>query len=100
MFRWLSFFSRSSKWRTVRKEHLEYQSYCQACGRTKDLEVHHIVPVSVDPDLELDPDNLITLCASPCHLVHGHFMSWKRWNPTVKRDCDNYRFKLLASKNR
>lgn len=102
MLRWLtvSIFGqrRDPRWKSVRAEHLEGQPLCQACGRGKDVEVHHIVPFSKAPELELEPSNLITLCASPCHLVHGHFMSWRRWNPTVIRDCERYRMKLLAAK--
>lgn len=90
--------SRSPRWRSVREDHIRRQPFCQACGRSKDLEVHHIIPFAQRPDLELEPTNLITLCGSPCHLVHGHFMSWHRWNPTVVADCERYRIKLLASK--
>jgi 5-methylcytosine-specific restriction endonuclease McrA len=42
---------------------------CTACGATRDLEVHHIVPRRLGgPD---EPANLITLCAA-CHSrLHG-----------------------------
>jgi hypothetical protein len=43
---------------------------------------------------ELDPSNLITLCGDPCHLVHGHLMSWTKTNATVVQDCQTYRAKL------
>jgi hypothetical protein len=90
--------SRSPKWRSVRDAHVARQPACQACGRSRDVDVHHIIPFHQRPDLELEPTNLITLCSSPCHLVHGHFMSWNRWNPTVVSDCERYRIKLLAAK--
>ncbi len=99
MFKWLSALRgfgapRSGRWRSVRAEHLKSNPACAACGRKKDLEVHHLLPVHVRPDLELDPGNLITLCADPCHLVHGHLMSWTRHNQDCVEDCRRYRAKL------
>ena len=61
-----------------------------ACGRRKSLEVHHVVPVSEDPAMELDPENLVTLCGDPCHLVFGHLLSWKNSNPHVRDDAAKY----------
>jgi 5-methylcytosine-specific restriction endonuclease McrA len=81
---------RSPKWPSVRKTHLENNNTCSACGRSKNLEVHHIKPVHLFPELELDADNLITLCADPCHIVFGHFMNFKKWNPSVVSDTSEY----------
>ena len=50
------------------------------------------------PELELDPGNLVTLCADPCHIVFGHYMAWTRINPTVREDADRYRAGLQAAK--
>lgn len=85
---------RSPKWTNVRKEHLKNHSVCAACGRDKKLEVHHIKPVHLFPDLELDPSNLITLCADPCHIVFGHLMNFKSWNKDVITDTNNYLCKI------
>lgn len=87
---------RSSSWSKVRKEHLKKQPCCAACGKTDKLEVHHILPVHKYPELELQPDNLITLCADPCHIMFGHLKYWKSWNVDVVRDCDIYYNKLKA----
>ena len=84
---------RSGQWPRVRREHLARQPVCQACGRSKALEVHHIQPLH-EGGQELDPSNLITLCADPCHIVHGHLMSWMRTNPDVVADCQRYRVKV------
>lgn len=75
---------RSPKWSNVRKQHLEKNPQCAACGKDKKLEVHHKVPVHINPDGELDPSNLITLCADPCHIVFGHLLDWKSWNIDVE----------------
>jgi hypothetical protein len=97
MLNWLrrkiSDYSRSPKWSSVRKEHLKHQPVCQACGRKDDLEVHHIIPYHKNPEKELDPNNLITLCSKNCHLLLGHLMDYKSWNENVVEDS-----KFLSSK--
>lgn len=92
------FSKRSSKWSTFRKSFLEKHNSCAACGGTEYLEAHHIEPFHENPDLELDPNNLITLCDKPgkdnCHLNVGHLGNFKNKNPYVKEDAE----KLLKSK--
>jgi hypothetical protein len=81
---------RSGKWATVRKHHLEKNPTCAACGGTTLLNVHHIQPFHIHPELELDPTNLITLCEDPMRLDHlacGHGFDWKSSIPTVVEDA-------------
>lgn len=82
---------RSGQWRKVRAEHLIKEPVCQACGRSKNLNVHHIVPVAFDKNRELDPENLITLCSDPCHLVFGHFLSYQCYNKQVREMVRAYK---------
>lgn len=77
---------RSSAWPALRKTHLDANPACAACANTvtRQLDVHHIEPVHVNPARELDPTNLLTLCtAGPaganCHLLVGHAGSWRKW---------------------
>lgn len=84
-------FGRGGCWAKTRREHLEREPACAACGRTKDLQVHHIVPYHVDRARECDPTNLLTVCADPCHFVFCHYMSWQRINPNAREDCRRYR---------
>lgn len=83
---------RSGKWPRVRKEHLATNPTCAACGRGKKLEVHHIVPVHVDPSRELDPTNLMTLCEKGpgmnCHLFVGHLGNYKLENTSVRENAE------------
>ena len=81
---------RSGKWSKVRQEHLKEHPSCAACGRSKKVEVHHIEPVHINPDRELDPSNLITLCDDACHFIFGHFTDWKSWNKNVVEDSSVY----------
>jgi hypothetical protein len=86
---------RASQWRAIRATHLEKEPCCQACGRTANLAVHHIVPVSFMPELECTPGNLITLCSSPCHIVFGHFMNYHCYNKDVRKMVRAYRNAML-----
>ena len=82
---------RSSRWETVRKRHLKAFPTCAACGCGQHLQVHHIKPFHLNPELELEDSNLITLCEGKdehqCHLNIGHLGSWKKENPNVVQDA-------------
>ena len=87
------FFSRrSSKWPKIRKSFLKINNFCAACGCTEYLEVHHIEPFHEKPELELDFQNLITLCDKPgkenCHLEIGHLGNFKNKNKNVRDDAE------------
>ena len=95
--------TRSSKWPKARKEHLEKNSECAVCSGVKSIEVHHIKPFHEQPDLELDPSNLITLCESKdnginCHLAFGHLGNYKNANPAVRKDAQVWNKKLKTAK--
>lgn len=90
---------RSPWWLEVRGEHIERFPYCAVCGGDTKLEVHHIVPFHVAPDLELEPDNLLTLCRRKkhgidCHLLIGHLGNFRRINPSVLSDAAEWNSKL------
>ena len=97
---------RSSRWPAVRAKYIaDGHDKCEACGTTRDLNVHHIQPFSVRPDLELDPRNLITLCRVH-HLKIAHDAdgpggmarpNWSSSNPNVRRDAERMRLKLKAT---
>lgn len=96
--------ARSPHWSTVRKHFLEKNPCCAVCGGTEKLEVHHKLPFHIDPSLETNPDNLITLCeANPvlnCHRIFGHLNNFRGWNPDVVEDAKAWRAKLEANKAR
>lgn len=94
---------RSDKWPKVRQEHLKKKPTCAVCGGKTTLEVHHKVPFHTKPDLELDPNNLITLCESKkngvtCHLWFGHLGNYKCINPEVDYDTKRWNDKLKKRK--
>jgi 5-methylcytosine-specific restriction protein A len=78
---------RSNKWPAVQAKHLLDNPCCAACGSLRKLNVHHMKPFHLHPELELDPDNLITLCMdNDCHILIGHGDNFKAYNPLVKED--------------
>jgi 5-methylcytosine-specific restriction endonuclease McrA len=89
--KFLRWHRRRQDWLRLKARHLKKEPCCQACGRRGALDVHHIVPVHIAPALELSEHNLITLCASPCHLVFGHLMSYNCYNKDVRRMVAAYR---------
>lgn len=96
---------RSSKWPKIRKEFLLKNPKCAVCSGTKSLEAHHIIPFHVNPDLELDPNNLVALCESKsygiiCHLLVGHLGNYKNVNPNVKEDVAFWNEKLQINFNK
>lgn len=62
---------------------------CMWCGRTVNLNRHHIVPQSANPALRDVKENLIVLCRD-CHFVLGHRCDWKRYNPDVLYICTHF----------
>lgn len=84
---------RSSEWGSVRDVHLEEFGECAACGSKKNLQVHHIKPFHLHPELELDPTNLITLCMDEwdCHLNLGHGGSFRAYNPNIVTDATEFK---------
>lgn len=93
---------RSRKWRKVRNEFLTDFPRCAACDGAARLEVHHVLPVHMRPDLELEKSNLITLCESlmTCHFRVGHLGSWLRYNPDVRRDAGRQLIRILKDRAR
>jgi hypothetical protein len=92
---------RSGKWPAIRRAHLDANPCCAVCGGTDKLEVHHKKPFHLDPALELDPTNLITLCEANkdgvnCHLFVGHLGSFKAFNPAVAEDAAAWQQKLKS----
>lgn len=90
-------YGRSGQWARVRREHLEREPACAACGRRENLEVHHVQSYRDHPELELEPTNLMTLCADPCHIVHGHCMSFTRINKHAREDAARYRQRVAEA---
>lgn len=54
-------------WQKLREMVLRRHPICEQCRRVKATEVHHIVPIRVDPRARLDQDNLLAVCHA-CHI--------------------------------
>lgn len=84
---------RSSKWAGARTQFLSIHTECAACEGKTHLQVHHMKPFHLHPELELDENNLIVLCMGTwdCHLRLGHGDSFKCYNPNIKIDAMKFR---------
>jgi len=94
---------RSPRWRDIQRNHIILNPECNACGTRIKLQVHHIKPFHTHPELELEPSNLWTLCNRRwrrCHFIFGHFYNWRRINPNVVRDTNNWNKKHANSNKR
>lgn len=88
---------RSSEWVSVRNEFVRLHPRCEACGSGYNLNVHHVEPFHLRPDLELEQSNLITLCREH-HFRIGHDPdglgpakpNWSASNPNVRQDAKNW----------
>lgn len=93
---------RSPQWRTVRKDFIAKHPKCEMCGGTKKLEVHHVKPFHLNPEMELDASNLISLCEGDkyfnCHRIFGHLNNFKLINPDVRGDVRVWAIKLKTAK--
>ena len=90
--------ARSPKWRKVRDTFFESHPSCafKGCDCKGPFNVHHKKPFHLFPEHELDPNNLVTVCAggtgpdgreSPNHhLWVAHQGDFKDFNPHVARD--------------
>jgi 5-methylcytosine-specific restriction endonuclease McrA len=91
---------RSPEWPRVEREHRLREPGCVACGyKGEGLQVHHIKPFHLHPHLELDPDNLITLCQvdeREHHLLLGHLDEWASYNEHVRADAKHFYRKKAA----
>jgi 5-methylcytosine-specific restriction endonuclease McrA len=87
---------RSSKWASLRATFLKDNPRCESCDSDSSLEVHHIKPFHIHPELELDQSNLLTLCKH-CHLVIGHLRDYKLFNRDLPRMAFDFKNRKYAA---
>ena len=89
---------RSSRWPTVRNANIKKE--CECCGKKgtflNPLELHHIIPFSVDKLLELQIENFLTACRV-CHYLLCHLRDWKSFDKDIRKNAGEL---LLRIKNR
>ena len=83
---------RHPRWSALRDEFIKDNPFCEACG-VKAETVHHCIPFSTDPSLELKKENLLSLC-DECHLVLAHLKSFRRHDKDIKKVALEFRNKI------
>ncbi len=93
--------ARSTHWPTF--EHhfaIKFPRRCAYCGRIDGVQLHHISPFHLHPELELDENNVIWLCenAPEDHHLHiGHLGNFRTsFNPNVREDCKKHLAEINA----
>jgi 5-methylcytosine-specific restriction endonuclease McrA len=69
--------------------HRKMFPFCECgCGLAP-VDIHHIIPVSVDPSKAADPRNLISL-HEECHIAHGHAgdKSCRHYVPNIRESLN------------
>ena len=96
---------RSKGWKVLKDDFIASNDKCYICGSRSNLEVHHIKDVSNFPDLELDENNLMTLCDGSdrfeglsCHRIFGHFGCWRRTNYQLREVAELMRVGMKTDK--
>ena len=88
---------RSSEWPKVVKAYRDKNPNCAVCGKGSSLlnpiNIHHVRPFHIHPELELDPMNLITLCRVD-HLIFGHLKNFKSYSVDVREDAQAWNTKI------
>ena len=87
---------RSPKWEEVRGQYRKKNPLCAVCGNWK-VEIHHIKPFHLYPELELDESNFISLCEVH-HFWFGHLGSYKSFNESVREDSKIWNEKIKSRK--
>lgn len=70
------------EWRKTRNHFFARNPLCAMCSADKDIQVHHILPWHLYPELRYTTTNLVSLC-QPCHFRFGHGRDWKAYNPDI-----------------
>jgi 5-methylcytosine-specific restriction endonuclease McrA len=83
------------KWLDLQRKHRRNNPNCAICGTNQNIEIHHILPFKENPELELDENNLISLCGkyNNCHLIHGHLGNYNNYNRNLLQLIENLKKK-------
>lgn len=72
--------ARNKAWRELSAHIRAERGACEICGATEKLQVHHVLPKKQHPDLLLEENDLICLCARHHFLWHhGHDVEGIVW---------------------
>jgi len=90
---------RSPLWPAARALHLKRWPCCAACATIEAVECHHIRPVGLFPQYELEPWNFISLCRKH-HFLLGHAESWRGYNEFVIEDAARHLMRIRENQRR
>lgn len=73
------------RWLDIARKYRRHNPICEVCGSNNSIEIHHIKPAALYPNLIYDETNLISLCrkGNNCHLRFGHNGNYNNYNPDI-----------------
>jgi len=81
---------RNPSWEHDSRLWLKDHNECAATGWTYKLQIHHVLPFHLFPQLEMDESNWIVLTENPLFEAHfeiGHNKNWREYNIHVRIDA-------------
>ena len=54
-----------------RQKNENVENFCEYCNSKTNLEAHHIIPIKMNQNFSLDPDNGL-VCCKKCHMSKIH----------------------------
>ena len=76
---------RNPHWPKIRASYMKQHPKCEIlCGK-KATDCHHILPVHLFPNEELNPQNFLAVCED-CHFIFGHFFNYRSYNKDIRND--------------
>lgn len=91
--------ARNSKYRKASKE-FKKGKVCELTGTKKKLQTHHIYPVWLFPEKEMDKDNWVVLSGAKIkgvipHQWFGHYGDYRKYNPNIREDIKLWKQKII-----
>ena len=77
-------------WKSYKRTYIQrhHPIICAVCGTFRLIDLHHIIPRSVDSSLEFVDSNIVPLCRLH-HFIFGHRSNWSQTNPNVLQDIQH-----------
>ena len=89
---------RNPAWEKESRAWLQTHNECEASGSKDNLTVHHVKPVHLYPELEMEPKNWMALCTDwmsfDLHRMVGHLGNWSHFNPHARELAASMRFHI------
>jgi hypothetical protein len=89
--------------RIITQKVVKQKGRCERCGETTNLQGHHIIPYSKNPELRDDPNNIEVVCSS-CHAKEhpqlAGMITRPRFRSGITLNCEICKNKFYTPKHK